>query len=165
MDRLTLHSPAGAWPAKCAIGTITLDAHDRHRRRMRLETDDGRAVLLDLAVATMLRDGDGLGSASGDWYAVTAASEPVLIVTADSPHTLLRMAWHLGNRHVPAEIRPECLLIRDDHVLADMLTRLGARVERDIRPFQPESGAYAHGADRHHHSHHHGADAKARVKA
>lgn len=91
----------------------------------------------------VLNDGDGLHlSSEGGWIVVRAAHEDVLEVTAASPHDLLRLAWHLGNRHCPAQIEPGRLLIRPDHVLADMLTGLGGDVRATQAQFTPEPGAY-----------------------
>ena len=86
---------------------------------------------------------------------VTAAAEPLLQVTAATPRDLLRLAWHLGNRHLPAQIEPERILIRPDHVIADMLAGLGAVVKDVSEPFDPEGGAYSgHDHSSHDHSDH-----------
>ncbi len=140
---------AGAWPANRAQGRVTLPYDLRHRRRIRLTTDDGTAVLLDLEQATALADGDGLSLAGGGWIAVHAAPEPLLAVTAKDPDDLARLAWHVGNRHVPCQITAGRLLIRPDPVIADMLRGLGAAVRDVTAPFQPEGGAYRHGPDHH----------------
>ena len=78
-------------------------------------------------------------------------------MTCDDPHRLLRLGWHIGNRHVPAEHRPTAIRIRPDHVIADMVRGLGGRVREIEAPFQPESGAYAggHAHRRHDHGHDH----------
>ena len=134
---------AGRWPAERANGTVSLPFDLRYRRRIRLVADDGGAVLLDLDRAVPLRDGDGLRLAGGGWIAVQAAPEPVLVVQGDDAHHLTRLAWHLGNRHVPCEVQADRLLIRPDKVLAEMLRGLGALVTEAVAPFQPEAGAYA----------------------
>ncbi len=95
--------------------------------------------------------GDGLRCTTGDWIEVAARPEPVLRITAATPVLAARLAWHLGNRHTPADIRPDATLIRPDHVLAQMLRALGATVTEAVEPFQPEGGAYA----RHAHGHDH----------
>ena len=69
-----------------------------------------------------------------------AAEEPLLEVTCDDPHRLLRLGWHIGNRHVPAELEPAAIRIRPDHVIADMVRGLGGRVREIEAPFQPEGG-------------------------
>ena len=121
---------------------------------MRLESDAGEPFLLDLAEAGVLEDGDGLALSDGSWLAVKAKPEPLIEVTAADPAALARLAWHLGNRHLPAQIERERILIRDDHVIIDMLTGLGAEVRKVRAPFDPEGGAY--GQHNHDPGHHHG---------
>ncbi|WP_341894487.1 urease accessory protein UreE [Ferrovibrio terrae] len=130
------------WPAAERRATVTLAHHDRHRRRIRLTADDGTAFLLDLAEATVLRHGDGLKLDDGGYIEVQAAPEQLIEVSAPTPELLARLAWHLGNRHLPAEIRGDRILIRDDHVIVDMLKGLGASVAAVNAPFDPEGGAY-----------------------
>jgi urease accessory protein len=143
---------AGDWPRERARGTVTLAYDDRHRRRLQLESDEGEPFLLDLARADVLEDGDGVALSDGGWLAVRAAPENLLEITADSPVLLARLAWHLGNRHLPAQIAGDRILIRDDHVIADMLRGLGARLQCIAAPFTPERGAYD-ASGRHHHEH------------
>jgi urease accessory protein len=100
-----------------------------------------------LPQAGVLGDGDGLALSDGTWLAVRAAPEALLEVTADSAALLLRLAWHIGNRHLPAQLAGERILIRDDAVMSAMLEGLGARLRRLEAPFAPERGAY----DRHDH--------------
>ncbi len=152
---------AGHWPAGEAKGTVTLVFDDRHRRRIKLRTDEGTDFLLDLAEATVLNDGDGLGLDDGGWIAVRAAPEALMEVTAHGPEQLARVAWHIGNRHLQAQIGGDRILIREDAVIADMLAGLGAHVHRVTAPFSPEGGAYdghmpgyAHDPDGKPHSHH-----------
>ncbi len=152
MRRASEHRPAGRWPAAEAEAAVALAFDDRHRRRLRLETTAGEALLLDLAEAVAMADGDGLRCEDGGWVRVRAKPEPVLCVAAGSPDALARLAWHLGNRHTPAEIRAGSILIRPDAVLARMLRGLGAEVSEALAPFQPEGGAYA--AGHRHHGHH-----------
>ena len=142
MRRLIEAAPRGSWPSADAGGSITLAFDDRNRRRLRLLTDQGEPVLLDLAKPQPLAEGDGLGFADGGWLAVHAADEDVLEIAAADNHHLARLAWHLGNRHLPTEIFSERLRIRYDHVIEDMLRGLGARLARRHAPFQPEGGAY-----------------------
>ena len=166
MSRLVEHSPAGHWPASEGVGTLTLDFNSRHRRRLRLKTDAGDDVLLDLPKAVAMAEGDGLRLEEGGWLVVRAAAEPILEIQADSPHLLMRIAWHLGNRHLATEIHPTSLRIRPDHVIEEMLRGLGATVHAIEAPFQPEGGAYGAGGHGHHHDdgdhghghHHHGHD-------
>lgn len=151
-ERVVSFSHAGHWPRHEARDAVTLDYDHRHRRRLRLATDAGAEVLLDLPKAAALADGDGLCTESGAWIAVRAAVEPLLELTCDDAHGLLRIGWHIGNRHVPAELRADAIRIRPDHVIADMVRGLGGRVREIEAPFQPESGAYAgHGGGGHAH--------------
>jgi urease accessory protein len=142
MRRLIEAAPRGSWPSADADGSITLAFDDRNRRRLRLLTDQGEPVLLDLAKPQPLAEGDGLGFADGGWLVVHAADEDVLEIAAADGQHLARLAWHLGNRHLPTEILPKRLRIRYDHVIEDMLRGLGARLTRRRAPFQPEGGAY-----------------------
>jgi urease accessory protein len=146
---------AGDWPGPSA-DTVVLDYDERHRRRLAMTGRGGLAFLLDLAAARALRDGDGLVLEDGRIVEVRAAPERLLEVTCASPAELVRVAWHLGNRHLPTELMGSALRIRFDHVIADMLEGLGARVAEVEAPFNPEGGAYAQGG--HHHGHHHGHD-------
>jgi urease accessory protein len=148
MRRLVEAAPAGQWPSGETAGSITLAFDDRSRRRLRLLTDGGEPVLLDLAKAEPLAEGDGLGFEDGGWLVVHAADEDVLDIAAANGQHLARLAWHLGNRHLATEILPERLRIRYDHVIEDMLSGLGARLTRRRAPFQPEGGAH-----RGHHGH------------
>ena len=142
----------GHWPVDFAAGTATLAFDDRHRRRIRLADDAGKPFLLDLPEAAALADGDGLKLDDGAWLHVRAAAEDVCDVACNSTDDLARIAWHLGNRHLPVEIIREGLRLRYDHVIVDMLEALGARVTRVNAPFSPEAGAYPRGA--HDHNHH-----------
>lgn len=132
--------------------TVTLSYDDRFRRRIALTSDGGLAFLLDLAQTAELRDGDDLALEDGRHVRVRAADEPLMKATATDPHHLIRIAWHVGNRHLPCEIYADHLILRTDHVIADMLEKLGASVEQINAPFNPEGGAYGTGRT---HSHDH----------
>ncbi len=133
-----------------AFDRVTLDYRDRFVRRRRLVTAGGVAVVVDLAETVSLEDGDGLVLDDGRIVAVEAAVEP--LVEARAPGGgLARLAWHVGNRHTPAEIREDCLLVQRDHVIEDMLRHLGAEVRAVDAPFRPEGGAYGHGRTHGHH--------------
>jgi urease accessory protein len=155
MLRATEVRSRGHWPYGEARGTVTLDYDTRHRRRLTLASDAGQPFLLDLARTEVLREGDGLALSDGTWLEVKAAAEPLLEVRAGTPELLMRLAWHLGNRHLPTAIEADRLLIRDDHVIAAMLEGLGANLCRVKAPFTPEGGAYSAGAGHHHHEHDH----------
>jgi urease accessory protein len=140
-------TPAGAWPEEQCRGTVTLAFDERHRRRIRLATDAGEPVLLDLPQTAVLADGDGLALDGGGFLAVRAAAEDLIEVTAPSRELLTKIAWHIGNRHIPAEIRGDRILIRDDHVIVAMVRGLGAATRAVRAAFTPEGGAYAEHAD------------------
>jgi urease accessory protein len=154
----SIHRPAGHWPKEQSAGAITLDFDARHRRRIRLTADQGEDVLLNLPKAVAMTEGDGLQLEDGRWLEVRAAAETIVEVRHKDPHQLVRLAWHLGNRHLPTEIRGEVLRIRPDHVIEDMLHGFGAELVKVPVPFQPEGGAYG-GHDHNHHNdgggHHH----------
>lgn len=143
MHFASVHRPAGHWPKEKAAGTLTLDFDARHRRRVRLTADQGEDILLDLPKAVAMADGDGLQLEDGRWLMVQAAAEPIVEVRHKDPAQLARLAWHLGNRHLPTEIRRRLLRIRPDHVIEDMLRGFGADLLMTQAPFQPEGGAYS----------------------
>jgi len=151
IHRASTHRPAGQWPTEKTAGSLTLDFDSRHRRRIRLTADQGEDVLLDLGKAVAMADGDGLQLEDGRWLRVQAAAETVVEVRHKDPHQLVRLAWHLGNRHLPTEIRDHVLRIRPDHVIEHMLRGFGADLAQVHAAFQPEGGAY--GGHGHHHNH------------
>lgn len=153
MHCASIHRPAGHWPKEKAVGSVTLDFDARHRRRIRLTTDQGEDVVLDLPKAIAMTDGDALQLEDGRLLSVRAAAEPVVEVRHKDPNQLMHLAWHLGNRHLPTEIRDQTLRIRPDHVIEEMLHRFGAEVVKVQAPFQPEGGAYS--GDGHHRDHDH----------
>ncbi|WP_315753411.1 MULTISPECIES: urease accessory protein UreE [unclassified Bradyrhizobium] len=146
---------------EAAADSVLLDFDDRHRRRLVMTGTRGLEFLLDLEHATALRGGDALMLEDGRLIEVVAAAEPLLEIRASDPHHLVRLAWHLGNRHLPTQILAKSLRIRRDHVIEAMVKGLGARVIEIEAPFDPEGGAYAepshaHGHDDHdHHGHDH----------
>ena len=139
--------PAGTWQISDALDCISLDHEHRHRRRLLLATAQGHAILLDLAQTTRLREDDGLLLDDGAIIRVLARPEELLAITAQDAHTLLRLAWHLGNRHLPVQILPNELRIAADHVIADMVRGLGGTAREISATFDPEAGAYAGGHD------------------
>ena len=147
---ITVHT-RGHWPDEAAIDSVTLPFLDRHRRRIRLVADSGTPFLLDLARAQRLTEGDGLELDNGGYIRVRSAAEPVIEIAADSPGELLRIAWHLGNRHLPLQALEGRLRIRADHVIAAMVEGLGGHITRLDAPFDPEIGAYAGAAHGHGH--------------
>jgi urease accessory protein len=129
--------------------TVVLDFDDRHRRRMAMTGTRGLEFLLDLEDAIMLRGGDALVLEDGRLIEVVAAPEPLAEIRGADPHHLIRVAWHLGNRHLPTQIMAKALRIRRDHVIEAMVKGLGARVIEIEAPFDPEGGAYAGGGHAH----------------
>ena len=164
--------------SEAAADTVVLDFDDRHRRRMAMTGTRGLEFLLDLENAVALRGGDALVLEDGRLIEVVAAPEPLIEIRGTDPGHLVRLAWHLGNRHLPTQIMAKGLRIRSDHVIEEMVKGLGARVIEIEAPFDPEGGAYAaahepaghghhdhghdgHGAHDHHgHDHHHDHDSK-----
>src|SRR5262245_2451282 len=105
VHRACVHRPAGQWPKEAVASVVTLDFEWRQRRRIRLRTDDGEEVLLDLARAIAMADEDGLQLDDGRWLQVRAAPETIVEVRHEDPLQLMRIAWHLGNRHLATEMR------------------------------------------------------------
>ncbi|MCK0208863.1 urease accessory protein UreE [Starkeya koreensis] len=152
--------PAGSWDVAVAADRVVLPHDGRYRRRIAMRGEGDVAFLLDLDEATRLKDGDGLALDDGRTVAVIAAEEPVAEIVARDPHHLARLAWHLGNRHVPAELLADRIRIARDSVLEEMARGLGADVSIVEAAFEPEGGAYeaaeAHGHHDHgHHDHGH----------
>jgi urease accessory protein len=174
---------------QAAADTVVLGFDDRHRRRMAMTGTRGLEFLLDLENAIALRGGDALVLEDGRLIEVVAAAEPLVEIRGVDPLHLVRVAWHLGNRHLPTQIMPKGLRIRRDHVIEAMVKGLGARIIEIEAPFDPEGGAYAghahapeaahahtghdhsshdhghhhdhdHGHDHHHHDHSHAHDHK-----
>jgi urease accessory protein len=140
---------------EAAADTVVLDLDDRHRRRMAMTGTRGLEFLLDLENAVALRGGDALVLDDGRLVEVVAAPEPLIEIRGSDPHHLVRLAWHLGNRHLPTQIMPRGLRIRRDHVIEAMVRGLGARVVEIEAPFDPEGGAYAGGGHAHAGESHH----------
>ena len=151
---------------------LTLPFDLRRKSRQRVVLDSGAEAALVLPRGTILKDGDRLRASDGRVVIVRAALERVSIVSTTDPRLLCRAAYHLGNRHLPVEVTATGLHYQHDHVIDDMVVRLGLTVRVDNAPFEPEGGAYggghghgghAHGHDHDHdhdhdddHDHHHG---------
>lgn len=163
MQRATSIVRKAAVKADKVIDQVSLDHEGRHRRRITLTGQKGTSFLLDLEKTATLNDGDAVKLEDGSLILVKAAPQTLIEIKADNPMRLLKTAWHIGNRHTPAEITADAIYIEEDHVLAEMIRGLGCAMATVSRPFQPERGAYhdhAHGDHGHdHHSHdHHGHD-------
>jgi urease accessory protein len=160
MLHLTKLLPQGAGLAPALLkraATLTLDWDTRQKSRFGAQDSQGRELGVLLARGTVLRGGDVLVAEDGSLVAVIAAPQPVLQVrhcaAHGSPFDLLRAAYHLGNRHVPLELRAELLQLEPDPVLAEMLRRQHLIVSEAQAPFEPEAGAYG-GAGGHEHQGH-----------
>jgi urease accessory protein len=124
------------------FASIVLDAGQRRVRRKLLPLPGGEGVLVDFDVPVTLGDGDCLALGDGRLVRIVAAREDLTEVRGeDSPH-LLRLVWHIGNRHLDAQIEASRILIRRDPVIARMLGHLGARLKDVRETFAPEHGAY-----------------------
>jgi urease accessory protein len=158
VKRATRIIETSQWDGASAIDSVLLDADERHRRRVVLTGERGTTFLLDLSRPALLRDGDGLVLDDDTVVRVVGKPEPLVEIAAADAHALARLAWHLGNRHTDVQVLGERLRIRRDHVLEEMLHRLGATLTPIEAPFEPERGAYEHhGHDHAHaHDHHHG---------
>ncbi len=131
-----------------ADDSVTLDYEDRFLRRKVLTTDSGYKFLVDLCQTASVNQGDAFVLEDGRLVQVVPATEDLLEIKGD----ILRLAWHIGNRHMPCQIETDRLLIQRDHVIRDMLGKLGADVRDVHEPFTPEGGAYGHGRT-HAHAH------------
>jgi urease accessory protein len=140
--------PAGTWASVREVDQVLLDHDDRHRRRIVLHGAHGTEVHVDLPQAVHLHDGDGLLLPDGTVVRVCAKPEKLQEIHAHTGSDLVRIAWHLGNRHLPVQVLGDRLRIRADHVIEEMVERLGGHLEPLEAPFDPVTGAYA---DNHRH--------------
>jgi urease accessory protein len=148
-----------------SFGTAVLQHDERHLRRKTINLTDGNNVLVDFPEPIVLLAGDELVLDNGAVVNIIAADEPLYEITGHNSAHLAEIAWHIGNRHLPAAIAADRILILRDHVIKTMLEGLGANVHEIVAPFNPVRGAYAghgHAHDHHHdddhhhtHSHHH----------
>jgi len=146
MLRVIAHVPAADVTA-APYDTITLAADERRLRRKVLRLMGGDEIFIDFPSAVTLGHKDALQLEDGRLAGILAADEPLYEIRGRDRTHLIRLAWHLGNRHLPAQLEETRILIRRDHVIADMLKGLGATVTPIEAPFSPEHGAY------HDHSH------------
>jgi urease accessory protein len=160
MPRASSIVAAAELAGRVPFDSIILPHDGRHRRRITMRTEGDFVFLLDLPQATRLMHGDGLLLEDGRIIGVVAAEEPVADITADDAHHLARIAWHIGNRHIPAEILADRIRIEPDPIIEEMVRGLGGHVHRVEARFEPEGGAYeqaaAHGHEHAHHGHDHG---------
>jgi urease accessory protein len=132
-----------------ASDRVVLDADERQRRRIVLTGEKGTRLLLDFEKPVTLRDGAGLALEDGSVVQVAGRAEPLVEVSAKDAADLVRLAWHIGNRHTDIQFTTRSFRIRRDHVLEGMLKGLGAITHEIEAPFEPEPAA-PHG---HHHHH------------
>src|ERR1700722_12985137 len=148
--------PPGKWLGSTAVDHLILTYDERHRRRLHYVATGGTTFLLDLPRAAVLRAGDGLRLEDGRIVSVEASPERLVEVTAPDAGALVKLAWHIGNRHLPAQLEPDRILIREDAVIVNMLRGLGATVRPMLTAFTPETGAYdtsGSAANPHEHAH------------
>src|SRR5579871_78304 len=161
MLRATSVRAANSW-RELPADTVVLEFDDRHRRRLAMTGTRGLEFLLDLPETVALRGGDALVLEDGRLVEVVAAPESLVELRGVDPRQMVRVAWHLGNRHLPVQIAGKHLRIRRDHVIEEMVKGLGANIVAIEAPFDPEGGAYVSAAHDHHHhgdAHdHHGHD-------
>lgn len=133
--------------------TVELDWDVRQKSRFDCTDSAGRQLGVFLPRGTTVRGGDVLVAEDGSLVRIVAAPQTVLRITHctahGSPYDLIRAAYHLGNRHVQIELKPDHLKIEPDHVLADMLRAMHLIVNTVSEPFEPEAGAYAQGGHSH----------------
>jgi urease accessory protein len=135
MIRVASIKPAGEWTGQSA-DTITLDREDRHRRRAAMTGANGLSFLLDEANAVHLHHGDGLVLEDGRIIEVLAEPEDLVEIHAENTAHLVKIAWHLGNRHLPTQLMGDTLRIRRDHVIEDMVEKARRQADRLERPFR-----------------------------
>jgi urease accessory protein len=123
---------------------LTLPFEQRQKSRLRAKAENGEEVALILPRGRVLRGGDRVAATDGREVEIVAAPEKLLHIESAE---LARVAYHLGNRHVPLQVGPGFLRIAEDHVLEEMARKLGARVSHVEAPFEPEAGAYGHQHD------------------
>lgn len=156
MRRATSVLPPGSWTINEQTGAVRLGYDDRYRRRITLRNLSGEEFLLDLEKPHLLVDGEGLALEGGGIFAVIAADEAVADIHTHGVAETARIAWHIGNRHIPVQVLEDGQLrIRHDPVLVEMVEGLGAHVHVKNAPFAPEAGAYAMRAVGHGHDYDH----------
>lgn len=137
------------------FGTAVLQHDERHLRRKAIKLTNGSKILVDFPEPVVLAAGDELVLDNGTVVVVAAADEPLYEIRAHNDTHLARLAWHIGNRHLPAAIATDRILILRDHVIKAMLIGLGATVHEIMAPFDPMRGAYAGHEPGHHHGYEH----------
>jgi urease accessory protein len=137
--------------AGAPLDSVELEAPDRHLRRKLLRCLKGTEVLVEFESPVALRHGDALVLDSGQLIEIVAAEEELMEVRGRDSLHLAQLAWHIGNRHLEAQIESHRILLKRDHVIAHMLEQLGAHVVNVRERFSPEAGAYHHHSGSHEH--------------
>ncbi len=148
--------PAPKVEAESIADSVVLSFEDRRRRQNVVHTVGGLEIQVDLTGAPALAHGDAYALEDGRLIEIVAEAEPLLEIKGRDPSHLMRLAWHLGDRHFETEIGPKWLRIRRDGAIADILKGLGAKVVEIEGPFQPEGGDHRNDAQGHDHGHRHG---------
>ena len=143
MFRVIAHFPA-ARAKGVPFETLTLPHDARRLRRKLLTLPKGTEILVDFAEPTTLGHGDRLQLEDGRYVGIAAADEPVYEIRGRDAAHIARLAWHIGNRHLPAQIEKGRILIARDPIIGTMLTGLGAEIRETVEHFSPEHGAYHH---------------------
>jgi urease accessory protein len=154
MKRVTDHDHAGHYHG-APFDSVVLAHDERHLRRKVLTLRNGEQILVDLPEAIAFAHGDVLVLEDGRMAEIIAADEQLYEVVPRDRQHLAELAWHLGNRHLPAQMEEQRIVILRDHVIKAMLEGLGARVNEIVAPFHPLRGAYHGGHGHHHHGHGH----------
>ncbi|MBZ9604373.1 urease accessory protein UreE [Phyllobacterium chamaecytisi] len=156
MKRVTSHSHAGHYHGT-PFDRVVLAHDERHLRRKVLTLEQGEQILVDLPEAIAFEHGDVLILEDGTMAEIIAADEALYAITPRDRRHLSELAWHLGNRHLPAQLEESRIVILRDHVIKAMLLGLGAKVTEITAPFHPLHGAY-HSGHGHSHAHDHDHD-------
>ena len=151
---LTLHTKLAATDGHAVIAQLVLPYDQREKCRLRATLSTGEEAAVFTVRGTVLRDGELMTGPDGRVVQIVAAREPTYLVRCADAHTLLRCAFHLGNRHTQAQVGDGFLRIRKDPVLKEMLEGLQATVTEESAPFEPEAGAYGGGHGHHEHGQH-----------
>ncbi|MBX4938784.1 urease accessory protein UreE [Rhizobium binae] len=155
MQRVTSYLPAGT-PSSHPTAQVKLPHDLRHLRRKLLHLENGEMVMLDLKDPVLFANGDLLVREDGELIEILAADEKLFEIRGRDRTHLVELSWHLGNRHLAAQIEEDRIVILRDHVIRNMLQGLGATVLEIDEPFQPARGAYhSHGGHSHDHGHAH----------
>jgi len=143
MLRVTAHIAAAAAKG-VPFDSLTLAHDERRLRRKLLKLPKGEEILVDFAQPSTLEHGDRLQLEDGRQVGIVAASEPVYEIRGRDAAHIARLAWHIGNRHLAAQIEKHRILIRRDRIIGEMLKGLDATITETVDHFSPEPGAYGH---------------------